>query len=221
MIIGVRRSRIALGLLILGALGVGRPASAQIDLSGEWGGIFHEDLPAALMRVPTRLRVTWEDDATLRIDTDAGQQTRLLRFKRRAPAGSSRPRDEPADRPSPAARTWQGASAAEWEQIASPGGLGVSLQQAPPRIGSLKVVTTNLRPGYLRKNGVPYSEDTVLTEYFDRVSAFGDDWLTVIAIVDDPRYLNQPFITSSHFKREPDGSRWMPAPCGPPAHPAR
>ena len=35
---------------------------------------------AAIMRVPGRLHIAWENDATLRIDTDAGQQTRLLHF---------------------------------------------------------------------------------------------------------------------------------------------
>jgi hypothetical protein len=163
---------------------------------------------AAIMRVPGRLHVAWENDTTLRIDTDAGQQTRLLHFDRaQGPPQGSAPG-------SPGARTWQGQSAAEWERISQPGGLGVSLQQAPPRIGSsLKVLTTNLRAGYFRKNGVPYSEETVVTEYFDRVTAEGDDWLTVLTIVDDPRYLNQPFITSTHFKREPDASKWMPTPC--------
>jgi hypothetical protein len=161
---------------------------------------------AAIMRVPGRLRIAWDTDTTLKIETDAGQQTRLLRFD-----PSQRP---PAQR-TPLQRTWQGHSVAEWEAIAQPGGLGVSLQTAPPRVGSLKVVTGNLRAGYLRKNGVPYSENTAVIEYFDRVSAFGSDWLTVLTIVDDPQYLNQRFITSSHFKREPDASKWMPAPCEP------
>jgi hypothetical protein len=155
---------------------------------------------AAIMRVPGRLRIRWESDTTLKIEADAGQQTRLLHFDKLAV---------------PPGRTWQGHSAAEWERILQPGGLGVSLQQAPPRIGSLKVVTTNLRSGYLRKNGVPYSEDTLVTEYFDRLTSEGSDWLTVLTIVEDPRYLSQPFITSSHFKREPDASKWMPTPCEP------
>ena len=37
--------------------------------------------------------------------------------------------------------------------------------------------------------------------------------LHLFTIVEDPRYLDQPFITSTHFKREPDGVKWMPAPC--------
>jgi hypothetical protein len=80
-------------------------------------------------------------------------------------------------------------------------------------VGSLKVVTTNLRAGYLRRNGVPYSDDAVVTEYFDRMSAYDDEWLVVLTVVEDPRYLEQPFLTSTHFKRETDGSRWTPAPC--------
>jgi hypothetical protein len=154
---------------------------------------------AALMRVPGRLQITWENESTLRIDTDAGQQTRRLYFNK-------------AQKPQPQ-RTWQGNSAAEWDRITQPGGLGVSLQQGLGKPGALKVITTNLKAGYLRKNGVPYSEDTVMTEYFDRLSAYGTDWLTVFTIVEDPHYLNQPFITSTHFKREPDRSKWAPSPC--------
>ena len=161
---------------------------------------------AAIMRVPGRLKIAWDNDTTLRIETDAGQQTRLLHFDKSE---------------KPPARSWQGHSAAEWERILQPGGLGVSLQQAPPRIGSLKVVTTNLRAGYLRKNGVPYSEDTTVTEYFDRFAAEDSDWLTVLTIVEDPRYLGQQFITSTHFKREPDASKWTPTPCEPAASASR
>jgi hypothetical protein len=168
------------------------PAKAATDGCKPYGA-------AGIMRVPGRLRVAWENDTTLKIDTDAGRQTRLLRFdKSSAPPGTP---------------SWQGHSVAEWERIIQPGGLGVSIQQAPPRIGSLKVVTTGLRPGYLRKNGVPYSDATTVTEYFDRVTVYESEWLTVFTIVDDPKYLSQQFITSTHFKHEPDGSKWMPSPC--------
>jgi hypothetical protein len=172
---------------------------------------------AAIMRVPGRLHISWDNDTTLKIETDAGQQTRILHFepsRGTTSSGSSQAqsRDDKSVKPPPE-RTWQGHSVAEWERIPQPGGLGVSIQQAPPRIGSLKVVTTNLQAGYLRKNGVPYSEDTVVTEYFDRLAAEGSDWLTVLTTIDDPRYLSQQFITSTHFKREADASKWMPTPC--------
>jgi hypothetical protein len=158
---------------------------------------------AGLMRMPTRLRVSWEGDETLKIETDAGQQTRTLSFK--PPAVS-------------AARSLQGQSRAEWVRPqAAPGGPGlVAAGGAAGRAGGyLKVATTNLLPGWLRKNGVPYSENASLTEYFDRFKApNGDEWLMVTAIVDDPMYLNTRFVTSSHFKREPNGGKWNPKPCG-------
>ena len=71
-----------------------------------------------------------------------------------------------------------------------------------------------MRPGYLRKNGVPYSANAKLKEYFDSFKApNGDQWLVVTTIVTDPKYLSQPFITSSHFKKLPDASGWSPSPC--------
>jgi hypothetical protein len=149
----------------------------------------------AIMRVPGRLHVTWQDDNTLRIDTDAGTQTRLFHF------GSSQ---TPAGDP-----TWQGYSAAVWE-LGAGGRRGV----APILAGSLKVVTTGLRPGYLRKNGVPYSANTNLTEYFNTTREDnGDSWLIVTTVVQDPRYLNGRFFTSSHFKKLPDAFGWKPTPC--------
>jgi hypothetical protein len=158
---------------------------------------------AGLMRMPTRLRVSWDGDETLKIETDAGQQIRTLSFK--PPAAS-------------AARSLQGQSRAEWVRPqAAPGGPGlVAAAGAAGRAGGyLKVTTTSLSPGWLRKNGVPYSENASLTEYFDRFKApNGDEWLMVTSIVDDPMYLNTRFVTSSHFKREPTGGKWNPKPCG-------
>src|ERR1043166_9169576 len=85
---------------------------------------------------------------------------------------------------------------------------------APPAGGSLKVTTTGIRPGYLRKNGYPYSGKTTVTEFYDRTTeSNGDSWLIVTTIVNDPVYLNQEFITSTHFKREADAKNWNPQPC--------
>lgn len=197
---------------------------------------------AGLMRMPTRVHITWQDDSTLKIDTDAGAQTRLLHFGAGAP---------------PPARSLQGYSVATWE-IAGGRGAGGGGRGAPPaagaaaagapptpapgagpggaaaaadgrggraaggagrgapvaRFGSLKVVTTNLSEGWLRRNGVPYSESTTLTEHFDRFKApNGDEWFFVTTIVNDPKYLAQEFVTSSHFRKEPDGAKFSPAPC--------
>src|SRR5688572_6197089 len=113
----------------------------------------------ALMRLPLRLRVVWADDSTLRLETDAGQQARVFNFDR-----TKQPSTQ---------RSWQGFSVAEWTRPlpAAAGARGADASSPPPPLrGAMKVVTTTLRPGYLRKNGVPYSERTVLTEYYDRVS---------------------------------------------------
>ncbi len=161
---------------------------------------------AGLMRMPLRLHISWQDANTLKIETDAGRQTRLLHFGGTPPA--------------PAAPSWQGVTMAQWTGPA-PGAFDLKALvsgRAPaahtgPRMGSIKAVTTNLRAGYLRKNGLPYSERTRLTEYFSRVSAFGRDYLTVLSIVHDPANLSTDFITSSQFEREPDGAHWNPSPC--------
>lgn len=138
---------------------------------------------AAIMRVPARFHITWQDENTLRVDSDAGMQTRLFHFN-----------PPPA---APGERTWQGHSIAQWEKPAS-----------------LKVTTANLRAGYLRKNGVPYSDNAAVTEYFDVAPLpGGGEVLLVTTIVDDPQYLLQPFIVSSQFKKEADGSKWDPTPC--------
>jgi hypothetical protein len=143
-----------------------------------------------LMRVPGRLHITWDNDNTMKIETDAGTQTRLFHFGAEADAGPSA----------------QGFSVAEWEVAATGRG--------EPRAGNLKVVTTHLLPGYLRKNGVPYSANTILTEWYDRVSAAnGDEWLVVSTEVRDPQYLSSPFITSTHFKKQTDAKGWMPEAC--------
>jgi hypothetical protein len=152
----------------------------------------------AVMRIPGRLHITWDNDTTLRIDTDAGTQTRLFHFG--APASKDAGRDgDPS---------WQGYSVAQWEYAAPSGGRGA------PRMGDLKVVTTNLKPGYLRKNGVPYSANAAVNEYYDMHPApNGDTWLVITTEVVDPQYLTTPFITSTHFKKQPDATGWMPEPC--------
>ena len=146
-----------------------------------------------IMRIPTRLRISWQDDNTLKMETDAGQQVRLFRF-----GAAPTPAGDPG---------WQGHSVANWEMVA--GGEG-----GRPRWGTLRVVTRGMRAGYLRRNGVPYSENAVITEYYDRHMGPGAmEWFTVTTIVSDPKYLNQEFITSSDFRKEPDGSKWSPTSC--------
>ena len=183
---------------------------------------------AAIMRVPGRVHITWHDESTLQVDTDAGTQTRLIHFRQPSFAIVSQggadqvlriPPPESPTSASRAERTWQGNSVAEWEYAADASGKlliptkGSAASSASPT-GDLKVVTTNLRPGYLRKNGVPYSGNAIVTEYFARTNEDnGDSWLIVTTMVDDPQYLRARFVTSSHFKKQADASGWNPTPC--------
>lgn len=155
---------------------------------------------AGLMRRPTRLRISWQDENTLKVETDEGTQTRLFHFNGKVPAGQ--------------APSLQGYSVAEWD-ISRPTFLGFLPPPSATKLpGSLKVETTNLRPGYLRKNGIPYGTGATLTEYFTRTNEpNGDSWLLLTSIVEDPQYLTSDFLTSDHFKREADGSKWNPSPC--------
>jgi hypothetical protein len=136
-------------------------------------------------------------------------QTRLFRFGGGAAARS-------------ATRTWQGDSVADWRlQRANP---PLFLRPANPvgggdapeikRDGSLRVVTTNVRPGYLRKNGVPYSANVVMTEHFEVLKQpNGEEWMTITTEIVDPQYLTQPRLLAIPFKKEPNGSKWDPTPC--------
>lgn len=150
----------------------------------------------AVMRLPGRVRISWESDTVMKVETEAGSQTRLFTFGAQAPAQ---------------ALGWQGTSAAFW-QVA--GGGGGRRGGGAPRGGSLRVVTTNLRPGYLRRNGVPYSANARLTEYYNRANeADGESYLVVTTVVEDPTYLNARWVTSTHFKKSPDNTPWAPGPC--------
>ena len=145
----------------------------------------------ALLRVPGRLHITWQDDQTLKMEADAGKQTRTFHFGDwKAPAGPP---------------TLQGDSVADWD-----------LQRAGGRTtgGSLKVTTSHLKAGFLRKNGVPYSENTSLTEYYDLgTERNGDVLLVVTSVIVDPLYLRESFIISTHFKKQAGDAGWNPTAC--------
>jgi hypothetical protein len=173
-----------------------------------------------IMRVPGRLHIAWDGASVLKIEIDAGKQTRVFYF-----GTAPLPTAEPA---------MQGVSVAQWQTPQStraylskmsaqdpntPGFAAASMASPPPppdtrRLGgTLKVVTTHIRPGYLRNNGVPFSANAVLTEYYDVHHRDGADYLVDTQILDDPQYLNAPWVVSNHYRREPDGSKWDPQPC--------
>ena len=141
----------------------------------------------SVMRLPGRLHISWVDEQTLKMDMEAGNQTRLFHF-------NATPAAEPS---------WQWSSTAQWQYTVN-----------PPRSGELKVVTNRLRAGYLRKNGVPYGANTSMTEYYHRMTApNGDVWLTVVAEIVDPENLREPFVQSTHFKKLPANATFKPEAC--------
>ncbi len=152
-----------------------------------------------IMRIPGRFHITWQDDQTMKIESDAGRQTRLFHFGNIQSEGGD----------------WQGVSRAHWESGGA--GLGFALAggaRGGPPAGSLKVMTSNFRAGYLRRNGVPYSANAKLTEYYDLVKeSNGDTYLVLTSTLEDPTYLTQPMITAAHFKKQPEAAGWNPAPC--------
>ena len=153
---------------------------------------------AGNIRTPGRLHITWQDDETLRMDFSAGTQTRVIPFKRpAAPSGD---------------RTWQGQSVGSWYETPH-------LRQfarAPADAGrpALRVITTQMRAGYLQRNGFPYSENATMTEYWDIFTLNGTPWIVVTTQIEDPQYLREPLIWSTQFRKEQDGAKWRPTECG-------
>jgi hypothetical protein len=176
----------------------GIPLSAEgLKLANAWDPVRDEASgepckpygAAAIMGIPGRFHITWDNDATLKIETEAGTQTRLLHFN--------------APSPETEAPSWQGYSFARWDATLKHAFQG----------GSLKVTTTNLRPGFLRKNGAPYSAETTVTEYYDLTRDQDGTVLVVNSIVEDPVYLTEPFRTSTNLRKQRDASGWNPSGC--------
>jgi hypothetical protein len=151
----------------------------------------------ALLHMPGRLHITWADDSTLRVEADQGTQTRLFQFGPLPPSQTD---------------SWQGQSRADWQlrRPSTGGGPPSTFAQST----SLKVTTSGLRPGYIRPNGVPYSGESRLTEYFDLVPGVRDDqWLIVSVLLEDPQNLEQPLLRSVQFRKQADATGWNPTPC--------
>jgi hypothetical protein len=151
---------------------------------------------AGNIRRPGRLHISWADDSTLKMQFSAGDQTRLLQF--------GAPKDQ--------APSWQGVSHAGWTRVRN------WQQFGPPAIapvgGTLKVDTTNMRPGYLQANGFPYSATTKMTEYYDRIEYQGTPWLIVTTVIEDPVFLRDKLYWTTPFRQEANGAAFKIKPCG-------
>ena len=202
------------------------PAAAQVDIAGEWAARAHEDqphrAPGAELGDYTGLPINaaarqkanhW--DASILSLPEHMAKPHAPQYFMRGPGPNMRITkvSDPVtqsvvaytiegvfgrnDRviwmdgrphPSPLAEhTWDGFSTGKVER------------------NKLTVTTTHMKYGMIQRNGVPSSTKSVMTEHFIRHG----DWLTLVTIVDDPVYLEEPFIRTSHWVRSsnitPDG----------------
>ena len=204
------------------------PALAQIDPSGEWAPRFHEDQPERIPgpEIGDYLGLPINDAARLRGDSwDASILTLPEHQCKPHPADYS-PRG-PANlriwkevdtatqkviayrthiswqapertiwmdgRPHPpehAPHTWQGFSTGKWEG------------------DMLTVTTTHLKIGWIRRNGIPRSDNATLTEHFIRHG----EHLLLVSIINDPVYLSEPFIRTTNWAADPR-QEIAPYPC--------
>jgi hypothetical protein len=177
----------------------GRSAAAAWDLARDKteDALCKAFAGPGLMRQPTRIRIDWEDGDTLKLEFDAGRQVRRFEFTPQPPAE----------------RSLQGYSEAQWfRQTQSRGVFG---GRTPSEGGSLVVRTTQLTGGYLRPNGVPFSERATVKEFFNTFTLPGEagTWLVVTTVVNDPEYLAAELLMSSQFKKEASRSSWNPRAC--------
>ena len=208
----------AIGLAL--TLAVASPVHAQRDISGNWTALYHEDQPH---RIPgpelgDYTGIPLNDAGRLKADSwDASILT--LREHQAKPHPSTYSLRGPANiritrvldpvtqevigyelfgtfgqatrsiwldgRPPPpehAAHTWAGFSTGRWDG------------------NSLDVVTSHLKSGWLQRNGVAHSDEATMTERFIRHG----NHLTVVTIVDDPIYLEEPLIRTTNWVLNPD-----------------
>jgi hypothetical protein len=90
--------------------------------------------------------------------------------------------------PAAAAHTWMGFSTGNWDG------------------NTLTVYTTHMKQGYLRRNGLPESDQATLIEHFMRHG----DYLVHVSEVTDPVTLTEPFVRTQIFHRTPqEGQNWL------------
>jgi hypothetical protein len=202
-------------VLLFLAAALARPALAQVELSGQWKQKEFEDRPErgpgphigdyTGMPINEEDRVrgdTWDAEkwvmvehqcqphpadyaprgpASLRIWPEVDRLTQGVRAWHFTTAWMLPHRVIYMDgRPHPpdyAPHTWQGFSTGEWEGDA------------------LKITTTHLKEGWVRRNGLARSEKGTMIEYLVR----HDRFLTMVTIVEDPLYLTEPFIRTSDW----------------------
>lgn len=195
------------------------PAYAQVDITGSFNGVFHEDQPERvpgpaigdysglpvndaarafadawdssrltvpehqcrahsspyIMRGPLNLRI-WEERhpqtqqvVAIHLDVSNFQQRRVVWMDGRPHPSRN------------AEHTWMGFSTGRWQN------------------DTLVVTTTHIKQMWHRRNGVPQSDQTRLTEFY----TLHGDVLTQFSYTDDPVYLTEPLVKTTNMLRNP------------------
>ena len=137
-----------------------------------------------IYRGPTNLRI-WEEKHPKTQDVIAIKHYNSTYEQTRTIWMDGRPHPGPN-----AAHTWMGFSTGHWE-------------------GDMLVVeTTHLKQGWIRRNGIPMSDQAKMTEYMVR----NGDMMTHIVVLRDPVYLTEPLVKSQEFirsQRELAAGTWL------------
>jgi hypothetical protein len=205
------------------------PASAQIDLSGEWSSFFHEEQPERIPgpEIGNYIGFPVNDHIRMRGDTwDASIQT-LPEYQCRPHNSDYQTRapqdlhiEKEIDLISRDVVAWKG----HWLRSTTP---RVFYMDGRPRPSPndlhtwegfstaewhgdvLTITTTHLKEGYIRRNGLPRSDKATVVEHLVRHG----DVLTWVTIIDDPVYLTEPLVRSTDYRLNLHGAV-PPYPCG-------
>jgi cyclase len=218
--------------LVAGAvtmLAVAQPAVAQIDLSGEWGSTFHEDLPhRGGMRLGDytglpyneagwRKAQSWDEAARSiherqcipHVVTYALRGPATIRFSKVVDVDSGQLIAYALHGSYGRPRTIWMDGRAHPSDLAPHTWAGFSTGRWDRNM--LVVETTHIKAGWLQRNGAPTSDLATMTEHFIR----HDDYLMVVTVVKDPVFLAEPFIRTTNFVASPTASANAWGPCSP------
>ena len=193
---------------------------AQVDFTGEWAPLYHEDAPERLPgpELGDYTELPLNEAGRIRADSwEAGRISVVMEYQCRPHASDY------ALRGLGNLRIWREIDQASQRLIAfkmhflaydsertiwmdgrpHPGeyaphtwqGFSTGVWEG----NMLTITTTHLKANYMRRNGVPRSEKATLTEHWTRHG----DWLTVVSVIEDPAFLTEPLVRSDNWFLDP------------------
>ena len=212
----INRAAVPLFLLALMAL----PARAQVDFTGEWAPLYHEDGPERLPgpELGDYTELPLNEAARLRGDSYDADRISVVPEYQCRPHGADYgmrglgnlriTRDiDPATQRTLAFHTHM--LAYDNERT-----IYLDGRPHPPDYADhtwqgfstavwegnmLTITTTHLKTNYLRRNGIPRSDKAIFTEHWVRHG----NYLTVTTVIEDPVFLTEPLVRSDNWYLDP------------------